>query len=396
MTNYQVGGLAAIAGVPLRSDDDDDESITRELVESAKPDPVRDLRKRMKINRDQAMTSLRSAREAILSQRADPAAKWFALAQGMLAPTRTGGFGESLGATAGLLGIERKERRATEIAQAEKLRAIEASEHQVEERSIAQEMSLRSAAGLGPSSAMRMFAEMTKDLSPEDLRKAQRIELGLDPRKVGTGKITTATVEGLTELVATSEALIKERGKFAEMTGASRAKTIDKGFETITAIDTNMRNLDRAISALQEGASTGFVEQFIPSIREASIKLDQIQGELALDVVGATTFGALSKGELDLAKEIALPTALEPPELLEYLVARKAAQEKLRGYYMEQINFLDQGGTVAGFIRKKERELGNQQPASLGSRENPVPASSVKPPSGTWVELPNGRVVQVK
>jgi len=396
MANYQVGGLAKIAGISLGSDEDDDEPITKELVETAKPDPVGDLRKRMKINRDQAMTSLRSAREAILAQKADPAAKWFALAEGMLAPTRTGGFGESLGATAGLLGIERKQRRALEIAQAEKLRAIEAAEHQVEERSIAQEMSLRSAAGLGPSSAMREFEDLTQNLSPEDKDLARRIELGLDPRKVGTGKLTTAMIDGLSELVADSEALIRERGKFAEMTGASRAKTIDKSFETITAIDTNTRNLDRAISALQEGASTGFIEQFIPSIREASIKLDQIQGELALDVVGATTFGALSKGELDLAREIALPTALEPPELLEYLLARKAAQEKLRGYYMEQINFLDQGGTIAGFIRAKERELGNQQPAAPGSRENPLPASSVKPPSGTWVELPSGRVVQVK
>ena len=81
---------------------------------------------------------------------------------------------------------------------------------------------------------------------------------------------------------------------------------------------------------------------------------------MALDVVCATTFGAISAGELDLAKDVALPTGLDTPQLIDYLTRRKAAQEKLRAYFGEQIQFLDQGGTVAGFLRKKERDLDTQ------------------------------------
>jgi len=79
---------------------------------------------------------------------------------------------------------------------------------------------------------------------------------------------------------------------------------------------------------------------------------------MALDVVGATTFGALSAGELALAKDVALPTGLDTDELLVFLDKRKAAQQKLRDYYNEQIQFLDQGGTVAGFLRMKEAQGG--------------------------------------
>jgi hypothetical protein len=165
--------------------------------------------------------------------------------------------------------------------------------------------------------------------------------------------------------VAKSEGTISEGKEFGKLTGSSRAKAIDSGFEKVTAIDKNIRNIDRAIEQLDAGADTGAIEsRFFPSIKAASVALDQIQSELALDVVGATTFGALSKGELDLAKQVALPTNLNAPELKEFLIKKREAQEKLRGWYQEQIDFLDSGGTIAGFLRQKKR--GQPQETSGG------------------------------
>ena len=67
--------------------------------------------------------------------------------------------------------------------------------------------------------------------------------------------------------------------------------------------------------------------------------------------------------ELNLAKSIAIPTGLEGPELVQWLNDKKAAQQKLAGYFKEQIDFLDQGGSVAGFLRSKSRGGQPQQPA---------------------------------
>ena len=104
-------------------------------------------------------------------------------------------------------------------------------------------------------------------------------------------------------------------------------------------------------------------------MRAASVALSQIQKSMALDVIGSVTFGALSQGELDLAREVALPISMEGPALIAHLQARKAAQTKLRGYYNDQIQFLDQGGTVAGFMRKMERGAQGGQPAGQPAQD---------------------------
>lgn len=201
----------------------------------------------------------------------------------------------------------------------------------------------------------RAFNDLIKDFSPKEQSNAKRIKAGLKGRAMNSS-LMTAIEQGKVSNIAEAKAEIKKAEKFAEMTATSRAKTIDKGFESIQKIDQGLVNIDDAISAVDADAGVGAFEKLWPSVKSASVELDNIRGRMALDVVGATTFGALSKGELDLAKDIALPTGLNTAELKDYLIRKRAAQVKLRDYYNEQIQFLDQGGSVAQFLRKKERE----------------------------------------
>jgi len=218
----------------------------------------------------------------------------------------------------------------------------------------------------------RNFEALAKGLSEEEKARARLIALGLAPRAGSSMAERIALDEDLTDAVAKSQQAINQRKKFGEMTGASRAKAIDSGFDKIKIIDKAVSNIDRAISVLDRGAGVGAVEKLLPSFKAASVELDNIQGSMALDVVGATTFGALSAGELQLAKEVALPTGLNTNELKGHLERRKAAQNKLRDYFNEQIQFLDQGGTVAGFLRQKERE------ALAGGGQNPAATQDLK------------------
>ena len=75
--------------------------------------------------------------------------------------------------------------------------------------------------GGGLTSKQREFGGFTEGLSEEDIQRARRIELGLDPRAVSSAAITAATTPGLTDQVATSEAVIA--GKKA--TATETAKT---------------------------------------------------------------------------------------------------------------------------------------------------------------------------
>jgi hypothetical protein len=216
----------------------------------------------------------------------------------------------------------------------------------------------------------------------DEEKQSARIALGTAPRAVGASAKTVdvggvphifdpvqktfvpASIGGsevTSQTVGENKADIKQREKFGELTASSRGKAIDSGFEKVASITKNINNIDRAIGALDRGAGTGAAERFFPSIKAATRELNQIQGELALDVVGSTTFGALSEGELNLARSIALDTGMSEPDLKDFLERKKAAQSKLRDYFNEQIQFLDQGGTVAGFLRSKQEESQSQE-----------------------------------
>ena len=243
------------------------------------------------------------------------------------------------------------------------------------------------ASGKGMSAEQRSFEAQIANLSEEDKQKAREIKLGLKPRAVGSA-VQTVTAEGIAEDIAETEATIAQRKKFAEMTGSSRAKAIDSGFERIVKIDTGLNTIDRAIKALKGGAKTGAIQKFLPSIRAASVELKNIRNQLALDVIGSVTLGAISEAELELAKETALPEGLDEEELIAHLEDRNDAQLKLRGYFQEQIDHLDQGGTVASFLRMKRREAGEggAQETVEATVVEQQPAQQPAPPPGFVIE----------
>jgi hypothetical protein len=210
------------------------------------------------------------------------------------------------------------------------------------------------------------FNDLIKDFTPEQKKLAKQVKAGIKGRAISNAELS-AIQSGEIDDYGKWKVQQRQAEKFAELTGSSRAKAIDSGIEKIAKIDLGLSNIDAAIQAINDGAGTGAIEKRFPSLRAASIALDNIQGRMALDVIGAVTFGALSQGELDLAKSVALPTGLEAPELIKYLNDKKAAQQKLRDYYNEQIQFLDQGGTVAGFMRQKERGSINKPVQGQGS-----------------------------
>jgi hypothetical protein len=259
---------------------------------------------------------------------------------------------------------------------------------------------INSVGGMGNNGNARVeyMDYLTESLSPEDELAARRIQAGLDPRAGISADERIANDPDLTDSVAESQSEIRSRTKFAEMSASSRAQTIDKSYSTMLGVEKNIRNLDKALSAIDAGATTGVIEsKYFPSFREATIKLEQIQKELGLDVIGSVTFGALSKGELDLALETALPVGLKPPELRKFLEEKKAAQNKLLTYYQEQIDFLDQDGTIAGFLRSRKRNIASQvdvappEDASADFDAEWAAAASgskVQAPDGTWRQKP--------
>ena len=178
--------------------DEEDETLLEEVAPetaeaidpmsgAVEPSTVEGLGQQMQLNRDQALSYLRSAREDILGRKEDKRGKWLALAQGMLAPTKTGGFGESLGVTAGLLQQERALGVKREEAEAAKLREIALSEQKTEATYVTQQLALaRIGATTGKGS--QLHGAIQTVVHPDDVDEPvsrQRLILGA-ARKDGT------------------------------------------------------------------------------------------------------------------------------------------------------------------------------------------------------------------
>lgn len=184
------------------------------------------------------------------------------------------------------------------------------------------------------------------------------------------------------------------------------SKLADESFKRLESVKTNLANYDEAIRLIDEGAQTGVIASRLPSVRQASIALDNLQGRLGLDVIGNTTFGALSEAELKFALETALPQRLEGPALKQWLQGKKAAQQKLAAYLEQASIFLGTpGNTVKDWIEIQGggRSSGRPQqsapapgapqgaPASAPVRVS-SPQEAMALPPGTQFVTPDGRV----
>lgn len=131
----------------------------------------------------------------------------------------------------------------------------------------------------------------------------------------------------------------------------------EEAFNRLQTVKASIANMDEAIAAIDEGASTGRITSMLPSVRESAIKLDNIQKRMGLDVISNTTFGALSESELNFALDAALPKNLPPQQLRDWLVRKKDSQEKLAAYLEKAASFLGRpGNTMADFLEQQKSQ----------------------------------------
>jgi len=125
------------------------------------------------------------------------------------------------------------------------------------------------------------------------------------------------------------------RNEFATATAKQQANLLGDTMNSIKTTDSTIGNLVMAKRALKDAIAnnqniSGPITQFLPNISVAASELDYARRALGLDVIGSVTFGALSKGELDLAMDQGLPTGLNEAQLLEYVERREYAMRKMK------------------------------------------------------------------
>jgi len=196
---------------------------------------------------------------------------------------------------------------------------------------------------------LRKIAEVTGD--PADIQRAE--EFG---RQAGFERVTPQEQAEIDIQKSRETEAIKSQAALETTAGKAAIKKSGEFFDQIGQIREANLNVEEAIRLLQEeGAASGPIISRFPSIKASAVKLDNVRRKMGLDIIGAVTFGALSKGELDLALATAIPLELPPSDLISWLERRKSSQEKLSNYYEEAASFLGTpGNTIPKFIKQQK------------------------------------------
>ena len=157
------------------------------------------------------------------------------------------------------------------------------------------------------------------------------------------------TVQGATQLTPEQKQQAELRKGLLEQA----SKVSGDAFDQLRGNRQTITTMNEAIKAIDNNASSGFFSKYLPSFRESTIQLENAAQRMGLDVIAATTFGALSEGELRLAMDTAVPSNLKPKALKSWLNERITAKKKLSRELTKMAVELGKGKTtVAEYLEK--------------------------------------------
>jgi len=172
-----------------------------------------------------------------------------------------------------------------------------------------------------------------------------------------TGKTRRVDVEGAIGETASQKAA--REAKLANLK-AGRDAASAKGrdyFDRATTIGESIDIMKSARDLAVKGVMTGIAERYLPAVDANTQMFRNLQKDLGINVINSATFGALSEKELELATTKDIPSSLKGQELLDYLDAKIAAQNKMFREMNRKARRLQSGITLGQYLAELENEI---------------------------------------
>jgi len=192
--------------------------------------------------------------------------------------------------------------------------------------------------GSGFQSVDPVSQQPTGELLPKDLTPSQEIPY---IKAAEAGKVQTrADIESVMK-PETAGKVVRVQEAEKERSGVIKDTT-----KQINVMIKQNQSMDKVISELDKGASTGPFMSRLKSLTASSQRMDQLQREMGLEVVGGTAFGALSESELAFALQTAIPTNLRPKELANWAREKQSANKKMMLAMLDLTAHMRRGGNI--------------------------------------------------
>lgn len=199
------------------------------------------------------------------------------------------------------------------------------------------------------------------DKRAQAIRDAQQFGVDIQSQRAGgrAGAVLDTRID--------KEPVLQDLTTRATKEAENVTKTSKEYFDQLQNIEGNIRNYAEGIRLIrEEGANSGVIARRLPSLKAASQKLDNLRNRLGLDVVGSTTFGALSQSELDMALDTGMPNNLQPEDLAKWFEDRMNAQQKLADILDGAIQFLNVPGNSLADLRAMQKQQRTEAPGGSG------------------------------
>jgi len=159
----------------------------------------------------------------------------------------------------------------------------------------------------------------------------------------------------------------------ATLAGEEQVKRAFEAFDKASQVSQAIGTINEAIAAIDSGARTGLIENFLPNVTQASASLNNAMNQMGLDVISSVTFGALSEGEMRLAMETAAPRNLEPEALRQWLVEKRDAQQKAQTALLNAARYLSNpSNSLTDWIDQQKSTGSSASPSEAAQPSNRI------------------------
>lgn len=123
-----------------------------------------------------------------------------------------------------------------------------------------------------------------------------------------------------------------EQAKRAEEDQKLMSAQIEEWGKAASAIDASSYNIANAIQILKDPDApwTGPIGKLLPNFKDSAVALQNFIDNQAINVIALGKFGSLSEPELKFSLAVDIPAGMRGPELIKFLEAKIAAQNKLK------------------------------------------------------------------
>ena len=150
------------------------------------------------------------------------------------------------------------------------------------------------------------------------------------------------------------EAEVQAKAKIDDI--KAKNKLSDELYTKMSGISSDNRMLAEMLETIDQGAWTGWLANYFPTLTAQTGRFEQLANQLGLNVVGSVTFGALSESELKLAMATAVPRGLSPEQQIEWTKNKIRANNKMQNELIGRAQRLQEAKSMDEF-RKGEMEL---------------------------------------